>query len=218
MKILSFIASIFGFFGHVWNAFIQTIRPILEAFGFVHPQPEDITGDVAEGALAEARSQRSSLDRRPVEVWTTIQRFDAVRRWAIWKTGGKAGPEPSLAGFTLRERLKIKQARPAELDTLAIRHPQEIEMWLTGPSVRLKALTEAELTERRPKVAAVYMAAEQWRANTGMDMTRREAASNRSSARAKALLAETNELMARTNALVGTGGESIYTLKSRAAA
>jgi hypothetical protein len=205
MKILSFLKSIFGIFGHIWGALIWTIRPILEVFGFVHPRPEDIAGDIGEDALDHARSQRSLLDRRPVEKWTTIQRFDAISRWAAWKVNGRSGPEPSLAGFTLRERMKIKQARSVELNALVLRYPHEIEAWLTGPAARLTPLKEAELGQRRPEVNAMLNESEEWQAALANDMAYHGARSAVPSAKTASLLAETNELMVRTSALLGMG-------------
>lgn len=210
------VGGLFSIFGHLWGAFSNFMRPVLETFGFIKPQRPDTAAELAEDALDEAEAaeknrfeQSSSLDRKPVEKWSIVERLDAITRWTHWKKEGKVGPEPSLAGFTFRERMRLKQAKDIELDALIIRYPHEINEWLTGPSPRLKPLTEEQLAQRKPQLDALTKSVEEWCANLERETAEKEAIHNALIKRSNALLGiETDDVTSRAAALLESGSNT----------
>jgi len=201
--ILGPFAALFHLFGLAWGAVAEIVRPVLEICGFVHPQPQDVAGDIAEDAVDQVKAQGSTVDRKPAATWPLAEKLDAISKWSDWKLNGKAGKEPSLAGLTLRERMTLKQAKDIELQALILRYPAEIMSWLSGPSARLKPLTEAELAKRKPQIDAMTKASEEWRADLKKRMDADDISHAQSMAETAALLRETNALMVRSSALLG---------------
>jgi hypothetical protein len=140
--IIFLLGSILNLFGYIWSAFSRTVRPILEIFGFADPIPEQIAASEAEAALASPRTH-STLDRRAV-CWAPEQKLKAIIDWCEWKTGRSFGPEPSLAGLSVREKIKLKAADEQTLTVLAQRPLAQIDAWMQSSRKALQPLKHSK--------------------------------------------------------------------------
>ncbi len=154
LKFLKSFASIFqtllgGLFAFFGMAVLQTMdmaRNILEVFGLLEPRRRSTAADEAEDAFNEAQQPQfgSALDKKTV-TWTPNQKATQIVRWCYWRTGYQPGPEPSLAGLTTREIIKLKSADETTLKALSLRTLEQIEVWMQSPKKALSPLTPSQL-------------------------------------------------------------------------
>jgi hypothetical protein len=194
------VEGLFRLLGFAGMLVARTPKSLLEMTGLLQPAPQMQAAEEAEEAAAQAKQQShlgSALDKRSV-VWTPEQKTVAITDWCAWRTGQRQGLEPSLAGFSMRERLKMKAADEGTIKVLPLRALPVIEDWLNSPKTVLEPLTPAQLeTVKRRHEQLDREAAEGWvRWNAIVDrLDARHSASDIDIAGADDLLRETEEVL-----------------------
>lgn len=140
-------AGLLHLFGLAWNAVVEVARPVLEILGFVSPHANDVAANEAADAVARNNSP-SAVNRRAV-IWSPETKNKAIADWCAWKTGNRPGAEPSLAGLTLKEKLKLRAADERTLTVLPLRTLSEIEAWMQSPKKALPPLMPDQLAFRK---------------------------------------------------------------------
>jgi hypothetical protein len=141
-----FFGNLFGFLGNIFEFAAKLPMAALETFGFVQPVPQQLAAEEAEEAAAQSRQQHSGSALRKTNVtWTPEQKLAQIGRWCDWRIGIDTGPEPSLAGLTTSEKLKLKAADELTLKALTRRTLPQVERWMHSPKRALTPLMRNEL-------------------------------------------------------------------------
>jgi len=139
--------GLFRLFGFAFNTFVEVVRRVLETFGFVSPQANDVAAKEAEDAVA--RNAAPFIANRRTVTWLPETKSRAIADWCQWKTGNRPGAEPSLEGLSLKEKLKLRAADEKTLTVLPLRTMSEIEAWFQSPKKALAPLTPKQLAFRK---------------------------------------------------------------------
>jgi hypothetical protein len=153
--ILTFLKSLLGGFGYLFGSLfsflgsaVQVVArmpmALLDLFGLVQPVPQHQAADEADAAAELKQHFGSALDKKAV-TWSPEKKHEMIVRWCHWRTGVEPVPEPSLAGLTIRERLKLKAADELTVQALTPRTLSQIEIWFNSPKKALTPLTPSEL-------------------------------------------------------------------------
>lgn len=192
---LKFLRSVFGgLFGGLFNIFyrmseavMRTPGALLDLFGMLPTPPQQQAAYEAEEAAAQAQMQHfgSSLDKRAT-VLTPEAKATALVNWIDWKTGVVTGKEPSLDGFSAREKIKLKAANEQTLQALTLRTMPVIEQWLNSPKKALEPLSPAQLTPLEKQMSQFEREGAEMRAKW-------QATADRAEARHTAMVSSRNE-------------------------
>jgi len=143
----SIFGNLFSLFGAVLQSIARLPKAVLETCGFIQSVPELTAANEAEAALNEARRNPAFgtvLDKR-TETWTPEKKTLAIVDWCEWRIGHRPGPEPSLAGLSTRERLKLRAADENTVKVLPLRTLPVIESWLNSPIRALEPQSPSQL-------------------------------------------------------------------------
>jgi hypothetical protein len=169
--------NLFGFLGMIVQIVARTPMAMLELFGLVQPLPQQQAAEEAESAATQIQSQFGSVfDKRSV-VWTPDHKLAQIARWCHWRTGVDTGLEPSLAGLSTREILKLKAADEQTLQALTLCTLPQIEQWVQSPKKSLTPLTLSQLETVKRHIEMQNRESEKARWNEVVDRldARREA-------------------------------------------